>query len=119
MKSTLDLHPLRDGEEYYLGVFLVGAYQETLGDLHNLMGDTNVVSIRASEDGSYEYVREIRGDSVADILSYVEYDPRRILEDLRGTAEQAVRRGRITPGERFAAMQAFEDGLRGYTYFER
>ncbi|WP_418174160.1 biosynthetic arginine decarboxylase [Akkermansia sp.] len=119
MKSTLDLHPLRDGEEYYLGVFLVGAYQETLGDLHNLMGDTNVVSIRASEDGSYEYVREIRGDSVADILSYVEYDPRRILEDLRSTAEQAVRQGRISPSERFAVMQAFEDGLRGYTYFER
>ena len=119
MKSTLDLHPLRDGEEDYLGVFLVGAYQETLGDLHNLMGDTNVVSIRASEDGSYEYVREIRGDSVADILSYVEYDPRRILEDLRSTAEQAVRQGRISPSERFAVMQAFEDGLRGYTYFER
>ena len=59
------------------------------------MGDTNVVSIRASEDGSYEYVREIRGDSVADILSYVEYDPRRILEDLRSTAEQAVRQGRM------------------------
>ncbi|MBE6442380.1 MAG: biosynthetic arginine decarboxylase [Desulfovibrio desulfuricans] len=119
MKPTLDLHPLRDGEEYYLGVFLVGAYQETLGDLHNLMGDTNVVSIRVAEDGSYEYVREIRGDSVADILSYVEYDPRRILEDLRGTAEQAVREGRISPSERFSIMQAFEDGLRGYTYFER
>ena len=119
MKPTLDLHPLREGEEYYLGVFLVGAYQETLGDLHNLMGDTNVVSIRVAEDGSYEYVREIRGDSVADILSYVEYDPRRILEDLRSTAELAVRQGRITPSERFAVMQAFEDGLRGYTYFER
>ena len=66
---------LEDGEEYYLGVFLVGAYQETLGDLHNLMGDTNVVSIRVDPDGGYEYVREIRGDSVADILSYVEYDP--------------------------------------------
>ena len=78
-----------------------------------------MVSIRASEDGSYEYVREIRGDSVADILSYVEYDPRRILEDLRSTAEQAVRQGRISPSERFAVMQAFEDGLRGYTYCER
>ncbi|GHU94676.1 arginine decarboxylase [Deltaproteobacteria bacterium] len=119
MKPTLDLHPLRDGEEYYLGVFLVGAYQETLGDLHNLMGDTNVVSIRAADDGSYEYVREIRGDSVADILTYVEYEPHRILEDLRGTAEFAVRQGRISPSERFAIMQAFEDGLRGYTYFER
>lgn len=119
MKPTLDLHPLRDGEEYYLGVFLVGAYQETMGDLHNLMGDTNVVSIRANDDGTYEYVREIRGDSVADVLSYVEYDPRRILESLRISAEKAVREGRISPSERFAAMQAFEDGLRGYTYFER
>ncbi|MBD5553531.1 MAG: biosynthetic arginine decarboxylase [Desulfovibrio sp.] len=119
MKPMLELHPLRDGEEYYLGVFLVGAYQETLGDLHNLMGDTNVVSIRAGEDGSFEYVREIRGDSVADVLSYVEYDPRRILEDLRSLAEEAVRDGRITPSQRFTTMQAFENGLRGYTYFER
>ncbi|MBO4335015.1 MAG: biosynthetic arginine decarboxylase [Desulfovibrio sp.] len=119
MKQTLDLHPLKVGEEYYLGVFLVGAYQETLGDLHNLMGDTNVVSIRADEDGGYQYVREIRGDSVADILTYVEYEPRRILEDLRTTAELAVREGRISPSERYAILQAFEDGLRGYTYFER
>lgn len=119
MKPMLDLHPLREGEEYYLGVFLVGAYQETLGDLHNLMGDTNVVSIRANDDGSFEYVREIRGDSVSDVLSYVEYDPRRILENLRSAAETAVREGRISPSERFAIMQNFEDGLRGYTYFER
>lgn len=119
MKPMLELHPKLPGEEYYLGVFLVGAYQETLGDLHNLLGDTNVVSIRAGEDGSYEYVREIRGDSVADVLSYVEYDPRRILESLRMSAEEAVREGRITPSQRFATMQAFENGLRGYTYFER
>ncbi len=119
MKSTLNLHPLRDGEEYYLGVFLVGAYQETLGDLHNLLGDTNVVSVRINDDGSYEFVREIRGDTVSDILGYVEYDPRRILEEIRTTAETAVRQGRLTPSERFSVMQAFEDGLRGYTYFER
>lgn len=119
MKSTLELHPLRDGEEYYLGAFLVGAYQETLGDLHNLMGDTNVVSIRINEDGTYEFVREIRGDSVADILAYVEYDPRRLLEDIRTAAEQSVRSGRLTPAERYQILQAYEDGLRGYTYFER
>ena len=119
MKPMLDLHPLREGEEYYLGVFLVGAYQETLGDLHNLMGDTNVVSIRVQEDGSFEYVREISGDSVADVLSYVEYDPRRIIESLRVSAEKAVRDGLISASQRFDAMQAFEDGLRGYTYFER
>ena len=119
MRNSLDLHPLIEGEEYYLGVFLVGAYQETLGDLHNLLGDTNVVSIRISEDGSYQFVREIRGDSVADILDYVEYDPRRILEDLREAAERAVRANRITPSERYKILQTFEDGLRGYTYFER
>ncbi len=119
MKTTLDLHKMKDGEEYYLGVFLVGAYQETLGDLHNLLGDTNVVSIRVHEDGSYEFVRELKGDTVSDILAYVEYDPRRILEDIRAMAENAVRSGRITPSERYTIMQAYEDGLRGYTYFER
>jgi len=119
VKGTLALHPLRDGEEYYLGVFLVGAYQETLGDFHNLLGDTNVVSISVEDDGSYHFERELRGDSVADILSYVEYDPRRILEDLRERAEKAVRNGKISPSERYRIMSAFEDGLRGYTYFER
>ncbi len=118
-KDTLELHPLKDGEEYYLGVFLVGAYQETLGDLHNLLGDTNVVSVRIEENGAFEFVREIRGDSVADILAYVEYEPRRILEDLRQVAENAVREKRISPADRFRIMLAFEDGLRGYTYYER
>jgi len=119
IKHTLDVHPLIDGEEYYMGAFLVGAYQETLGDLHNLLGDTNVVSVRITEDGGFEFMRELRGDSVADILSYVEYDPRRILEGLRKLAEKAVRRGCILPAERYSIMQAFEDGLRGYTYYER
>ena len=112
------MHELRDGEEYYLGIFLVGAYQETLGDLHNLMGDNNVVSVRIEDDGSYEVVREQQGDTVADVLSYVEYEPRRIMEDLRSMAERAVREGRITPSQRFSFLQTFEDGLRGYTYFE-
>lgn len=119
VKTTLDLHALKKGEEYYLGVFLVGAYQETLGDLHNLLGDTNVVSVRIQEDGSYEFVRELNGDSIADILAYVEYDPRKILEDIRSAAERAVREKRISPTERYCLMQAYEDGMRGYTYFER
>jgi arginine decarboxylase len=117
-KNTLDLHEMNGGE-YYLGVFLVGAYQETLGDLHNLFGDTNIVSVHINDDETFEFVREIRGDSVADVLSYVEYDPRRIIEDIRQLAEHAVRGGRISPTERFRIMQAFEDGMRGYTYFER
>ncbi len=119
LKTTLELHPLKDGEEYYLGTFLVGAYQETLGDLHNLLGDTNVVSVRIQEDGSYDFVRELEGDTVADILAYVEYDPHRVLVSIRKSAERAVRENRLTPTQRFQLMQAFEDGLRGYTYFER
>ena len=119
IKRTLPLHPLLSGQEYYLGAFLVGAYQETLGDLHNLLGDTNVLAIRIEDDGTYHFMREIRGDSVADILTYVEYDPRRILESIRELAEKAVTQGKITPSERYHIMLAFEDGLRGYTYFER
>ena len=118
-KRFLPLHELKESEEYYLGVFLVGAYQETLGDLHNLLGDTNVVTIRILEDGKFDFVGELEGDSVADILSYVEYDPKRLQMKFRRTAEAAVKEGRITPLERKEVMQAYEAGLRGYTYFER
>ncbi len=119
VKRTLSLHELKDDEEYYLGAFLVGAYQETLGDLHNLLGDTNVVSIRVTEDGDFSFVREVEGDSVADVLSYVEYEPKNMLEDFRKIAEQAVRDKRITPQERGSIVKTYADGLRGYTYFER
>jgi arginine decarboxylase len=118
VRRTLPLHPLANGDPYYLGVFLVGAYQETLGDLHNLMGDTNVVSVRIHEDGSFDFVREIDGDSIADVLSYVEYQPQQLLEQFRVTAEQAVRKGRISASERQAIFEAFSASLRGYTYFE-
>jgi arginine decarboxylase len=119
VKRTLPVHPLREGEDYYFGVFLVGAYQETLGDLHNLMGDTNVVSVRINADGSFDFVKEIHGDSIADVLSYVEYEPRELRERFRRTAEQAVRAGRITPAERQQVMDGFDASLRGYTYFEQ
>ena len=83
-RHTLPLHELHPDEEYYLGVFLVGAYQETLGDLHNLLGDTNVVSVTISpEDGRFEIVKELEGDSVADVLSYVEYSPQDLVERFR------------------------------------
>jgi arginine decarboxylase len=118
VKRTLPLHDL-NGKDYYLGVFLVGAYQETLGDLHNLLGDTNVVSVKLGPDGGVEFAEEIAGDTVADVLSYVEYDVQDMLEQMRRTAEQAVRNGRISPEERREIMAAYESGLRGYTYFER
>lgn len=118
-KRFLPLHDMKDSEEYYLGVFLVGAYQETLGDLHNLLGDTNVVTVSLHQDGKYDLSGELEGDTVADILSYVEYDPKRLLMKFRKTAENAVKAGLISPLERKEVMQAYEAGLRGYTYFER
>lgn len=117
--ETLSVHPVKAGEEYYLGVFLVGAYQETLGDLHNLFGDTNVASVRITREGGVEFVHELHGDSIADVLSYVEYDPQAMFKQFRATAEQAVRDGRITVSDRQKMLAAFTDSLRGYTYFER
>jgi len=122
----IDLHDVRhtlpvhapDGNEYYMGVFLIGAYQETLGDLHNLLGDTHVVSVHIDENGVMEYAREIPGDTVADVLTYVEYNTADMLDRVRKSAEAAVRSGSITPQERREIVAAYENGLRGYTYFE-
>jgi arginine decarboxylase len=118
-RKTLSLHPLKAGEEYLLGVFLMGAYQETLGDLHNLFGDTHVVSVRINEDGSFDVMREISGDSIADVLSYVEYHPQTLFESFRLAAEQAVRSGKIQLAERQHLLEEFSASLRGYTYYER
>ena len=119
MKNTLALHELKHDDNYYIGVFLVGAYQETLGDLHNLFGDTNVVSVRLDKDGSFEFTNEIHGDSVADVLSYVEYDPKAMMVSFRHTAEEAVKKGLITASDRKEIMSAYDSGLRGYTYYEK
>lgn len=116
---TLSLHPLVEGEEYHLAVFLVGAYQETLGDLHNLFGDTNVVSVRIHEEGGFEFAREFRGDCIFDVLSYVEYHPQNLLEKFRRTAEKAVQQGQISASVRKSVVDAFSASLNGYTYFER
>ncbi|MDO3388791.1 biosynthetic arginine decarboxylase [Gilvimarinus sp. SDUM040013] len=117
--NTVSLHPINPDEEYYLGVFLVGAYQETLGDLHNLFGDTNVASVRINGDGSLDFVHELHGDSISDVLSYVEYDPQSMFRQFRMAAEQAVRDGRITVSDRQQMLAAYSESLRGYTYFER
>lgn len=119
IKHTIKLHPMIEGEEYYLGVFLVGAYQETLGDLHNLFGDTNVVSVKVNHDGSYDFVREFHGDSIADVLSYVEYDTKILTEQFRKRSENAVKAGKITASKRRQLMSAFKASLDGYTYYEK
>jgi arginine decarboxylase len=117
-RRALPVHPVGPDEDYILAVFLVGAYQETLGDLHNLFGDTNVASIHVDDDGEIEYEQELAGDSVGDVLSYVEYNPQGLLARFRELAEVAVRQKRITPTERREILDAYENGLRGYTYFE-
>lgn len=119
VSNTLSLHEMKDNEEYYLGVFLVGAYQETLGDLHNLFGDTNVVSVRLNDDGSFDFVKEIHGDTISDVLSYVEYDPKDMYVAYRNTAERAVKEGRITARERQEILKTFHASMQGYTYYER
>jgi arginine decarboxylase len=118
LRRTLPVHPWVESQPYYFGVFLVGAYQETLGDLHNLMGDTNVASVRLHQDGTFEFVREMSGDSISDVLTYVEYQPQKLLEQLRRTAEQAVRKERITLAQRQELLESFGASLRGYTYYE-
>lgn len=119
VKSTTRLHDVDlNTEDYFLGVFLVGAYQETLGDLHNLFGDTNVVSVNIKPDGSFDFVREFEGDSIADVLSYVEYDTKKLVEDFRKRAEKAVKNGNITANKRREMMRALKASLDGYTYFE-
>jgi arginine decarboxylase len=114
---VLPLHALKPGEPYYVAVFLVGAYQETLGDLHNLLGDTNVVGVHL-ERGKPVYTHEVEGDTVSDVLTYVEYDPKELVTRFRVFAERAVAAGRITPKERREILDMYRAGLAGYTYFE-
>ncbi len=117
--KTIPLHPLKKGEEYYIGVFLVGAYQETLGDLHNLFGDTNIAGIHINADKSFDIVHEFEGDSIADVLSYVEYEPAALLKKFRQKAEAAVKAGNISLAQRQHMLGLFTESLRGYTYFEK
>jgi arginine decarboxylase len=117
--NTLPMHEMKDDEEYYVGVFLVGAYQETLGDLHNLFGDTNVVSVRLNDDSTFDFVKEIHGDTIADVLSYVEYAPKEMALRYRNTAERAVKEGRITARERQHMLNTYNASMQGYTYYER
>jgi len=115
--KILPLHKLTPDEPYYVAIFLVGAYQETLGDLHNLLGDTNVVGVHL-ENGKPVYTHEVEGDTVADVLSYVEYNPKELISRFRNFAEKAVTEGRISPKERREILDRYREGLNGYTYFE-
>ena len=115
--SYLPLHPIQNGEHYYIGVFLVGAYQEILGNMHNLFGDTNAVHI--SIDGEdYSIDKTIDGETVADVLEYVQYDPKQMVRRLESWVSKAVKEGKITQGEGKEFISNYRAGLYGYTYLE-
>lgn len=115
VKSVLELHPL-NGSEYHLGFFLVGAYQEILGDLHNLFGDTNTVHVSLSPNGEYHLERVVAGDTVTDVLQYVSYSREELMTRLRSAIERALRANRITLEESRQLLKIYEAGLSSYTY---
>jgi arginine 2-monooxygenase len=115
--NYLPLHEIKAGEHYYIGVFLVGAYQEILGNMHNLFGDTNAVHISVDENG-YAIDQVIDGETVADVLEYVQYDPKKLVRRLEIWVSKAIKEGRITDAEGKEFISNYRAGLYGYTYLE-
>jgi arginine decarboxylase len=117
VKRTLPLHQF-NGEPYYLGAFLLGAYQEILGDLHNLFGDTNAVHVSLNENGGVNLDEVVKGDSVREVLHYVQFSADALLAKFRRDVESAVRDGKMGYEESGRLLRFYEDGLNGYTYLE-
>lgn len=118
VRSSLELHPYTGDEPYYLGGFLLGAYQEILGDLHNLFGDTNAVHISLEEDGTPNVETVVKGDTVTEVLNYVQYSAEKLTDRVRKDVERAVRQGKLTVAESRQFLRFYESGLEGYTYLE-
>ena len=116
--SSLPVHTVRQGEPYYLGVFLVGAYQEILGDMHNLFGDTNAVHISVYKD-RYEIDRIIDGETVAEVLDYVQFNPKKLVRNVETWVTSAMKAGHISPEEGREFLSNYRSGLYGYTYLEK
>lgn len=117
VRNTLQLHPYT-GEPYYLGTFLLGAYQEILGDLHNLFGDTNAVHVSLDDDETVNIDTIIKGDTVREVLHYVQYSADELSAKMRKDVERAVKAGRIGVGESRQLLRFYDNGLEGYTYLE-
>jgi arginine decarboxylase len=114
IETSLSVHELRDNEPYLLGIFLVGAYQEILGDMHNLFGDTYSVNVHLNADGSYELLDPVEGDTVETMLRYVHLDP----SMLRNTYRKRLQAAPLTAEQRQIYLRELESGLMGYTYLE-
>lgn len=118
MSYSLPVHTFRQNEKYYIGVFLVGAYQEILGDLHNLFGDTSAVHISVDENG-YKIEQVIDGEPVADVLDYVEYSPKKLVRNLEAWVSASMKQGIISAEEGRQFLNNYKSGLYGITYLER
>lgn len=118
ISSGLPVHALKPNEVYYIGVFLVGAYQEILGDLHNLFGDTNAVHISIGKDG-HVVEQVIDGETVADVLDYVEYNPKKMVRNLESWVTASIKKGAITAEEGRQFLNTYRSGLYGLTYLDR
>ncbi|MDD2961116.1 MAG: biosynthetic arginine decarboxylase [Muribaculaceae bacterium] len=116
--AALPVHPLKNNEPYYIGVFLVGAYQEILGDMHNLFGDTNAVHISVYKD-HYEIDQIIDGETVAEVLDYVQYSPKKLVRNVETWVTSSMKSGKITPEEGREFLSNYRSGLYGYTYLEK
>jgi arginine decarboxylase len=119
VKRVLELHPPVAGQPYYLGIFLLGAYQEILGDIHNLFGDTHVVHVDLDAQGRPRLVRVQSGDRIEDVLSQVKYDGAELRRTVRRHVEQALDEERMSDEESALFLRRFESSLRGYTYLTR
>lgn len=117
VKKTLRLHDF-DGSPYYLGAFLIGAYQEILGDLHNLFGDTNTVHVDLNDQGEVVLETLIKGETVNEVLDYVQFNGKELIARLQSAVELAVREGRINNAEGGQLIRFYEESLNGYTYLE-
>lgn len=116
--NSLAVHSVKPNENYYIGVFLVGAYQEILGDMHNLFGDTNAVHISVYKD-RYEIDRVVDGETVADVLEYVQFNAKRLVRNVEAWVTASMKAGRITPEEGREFVSNYRSGLYGYTYLEK
>lgn len=116
--NSLPVHTIRNNESYYIGVFLVGAYQEILGDMHNLFGDTNAVHISVYAD-RYEIDQIIDGETVAEVLDYVQYSPKKLVRNVETWVTRSMKCGKITPEEGREFLSNYRSGLYGYTYLDK
>jgi arginine decarboxylase len=114
IESSLPLPAYKEDEQYLLGMFMVGAYQEILGDLHNLFGDTDSVHVELNSDGSYKLTNAIKGDTVADVLRYVQFDAEKLLQSYKNQLATS----KFNAAQQASMLDELKAGVYGYTYFE-